>query len=61
MKVKNTSKTLQVLYDKGKTINLEPGESVEMANPPKESWIFKVTKTEEKEAKEEKIVERGFK
>ena len=50
-KVKNTSKTLQVLSDKGKTISLEPGESAEMVNPPKDSWIFKVTKTELNEEK----------
>ena len=49
MKVKNMSKSLQVLVDKGKTIYLEPGETVEMVNPPKDSWIFKVTKTEEVE------------
>jgi hypothetical protein len=55
MIVKNISNTLQILYDKGKTIYLEPGKSIEMVNPPQESWIFKVTKTEEKEEVEENI------
>ena len=53
-KVKNIDKTVQVLQDKGKTIAIKPGETVLMVNPPKDSYIFKVTKTEVEEEKKEK-------
>jgi len=41
--VKNISNTAQILYDKGKTYGLQPGEEAEMANPPVNSYVFKVT------------------
>jgi len=64
MKVTNISGSTQLIYDKGgKPIKLKNGESAEMISPPAESWVFKVTMTEEKEAEslekaEEKTIER---
>jgi len=48
-KVTNIDRTTQVLYDKGKQIMLEPGKSVLMVNPPKESYTFKVEEVEQVE------------
>ena len=57
-KVKNISKSILVVYDKGgKQTHIKPGESVEMLVPPKESYQFDVEKLEELKKKEKIIKE----
>ena len=59
MKVTNISETLRVLYDKGgKRIELEPGKSVNMIHPPKDSYAFKVDNEKQEKHKEEPKAER---
>lgn len=57
-KVTNISETLRVLFDKGgKRVEIKPGESVNMVNPPEKHYAFKVD-IEKKENKEEPKSER---
>ena len=65
MKVTNITETLRVLYDKGgRRIEIQPGKSVDMIQPPEESYAFKIEKSnhvekKEKDKEEQKLERRN--
>lgn len=54
-RVKNIDQTTQVLFSKGKRIELKSGESIWMESPPKESYIFHIEQIAEEQEEPKKL------